>query len=315
MTLSVVGKSDLSKHVASASNPEQVEAATWRDYFLLTKPTISMLVVVTAVPGFLLPLDSTLPSPMVALAVVLGTWLASASAAVFNQFIDADIDAQMARTMQRPLPAGRVEQKTAFTLATFLGIAAFAMLYFFTTPLAAWVSVAGNLFYVLVYTMYLKRRTVQNIVIGGAAGAVGPLIGWAAVTGGLAWEAWALFLLIFLWTPPHFWALALKYKDDYARAKVPMMPVVRGDEVTRKQMFWYTLSLVPVVVSLAYPGQAGWLYLVPSLALTLWFVWLAWRLYRSHSNVEAMPLFHFSCLYLFGVFGALTLDKLVMLLQ
>ena len=298
----------------SAREVEKSSAGSWRDYLQLTKPTISMLVVVTAVPGFLLAAESGLPSPVLACTVLLGTWLASASASVFNHFVDADIDAFMTRTKHRPLPAGRVSQKTAFTFATVLGLVGFFLLYFVATPLAAWISIAGNAFYVLVYTMYLKRRTVQNIVIGGAAGAVGPLIGWAAVTGSLSWEAWVLFALVFLWTPPHFWALALKYKDDYARANIPMMPVIKGDESTRWQMFLYTLTLIPAIGSLTYFGAAGLVYLIPSMALTLWFCWLAWKLYKTKDNNAAMPLFHFSCFYLFGVFGALTIDKLIAVL-
>lgn len=298
----------------SAEDSTKSRKVSWRDYLQLTKPTISMLVVVTAVPGFLLPFSDRLPSPLLAFAVLFGTWLASASAAVFNHFVDADIDAFMTRTRARPLPSGRVSQKTAFAMATLLGLVGFFLLYFVTTPLAAWISVAGNAFYVLIYTMYLKRRTAQNIVIGGASGAVGPLIGWAAATGELSLAAWVLFALIFLWTPPHFWALALKYKEDYARAKVPMMPVVKGDHSTRWQMFLYTVSLVPTVASLTWMGHAGLIYLIPSMALTLWFCWLAWRLFRSKDNAAAMPLFHFSCFYLFGVFGALAVDRLIAVL-
>ena len=140
------------------------------------------------------------------------------------------------------------------------------------------------------------------------------MIGWASVEHAVGWPAWALFLVIFLWTPPHFWALALKYKDDYAAAGIPMMPVVRGEDVTRRQMFWYTLSLVPVVASLTVFGAAGWVYLVGAMAFTLYFVWMAWKLMRTRDSKLAMPLFHYSCLYLFGVFGALMLDRLLVAL-
>lgn len=286
-------------------------ASSWRDYFQLTKPTISLLVVVTVVPGLLLASPDGIPSMRIILAALVGTWLASSSAAVFNHLVDADIDQQMARTRRRPVASGRVNNASAAWFASILGCLSMAVFIHFTTVTAAVVSVAANAFYVLFYTMYLKRRTVQNIVIGGAAGAVGPLIGWAAIDGQMGWPAWVLFAIICIWTPPHFWALALKYKDDYAAAGIPMMPVVRGDESTRRQMFWYTVVLIPLVASLTYFGVAGWIYFVPSMGLTLYFSWLAWKLMRSKDNVHAMPLFHYSCLYLFGVFGALMADQLI----
>lgn len=287
------------------------EAARWRDYFQLTKPTISLLVVVTVVPGLLLATPGAIPSMNLVLATLVGTWLASSSAAVFNHLVDADIDQQMVRTRKRPVACGRVPNLQAGIFGAILGIISFAILWYLATPMAAWVALAANAFYVVFYTMYLKRRTVQNIVIGGAAGAVGPLIGWAAVDGSVGWPAWVLFAIVFMWTPPHFWALALKYKDDYAAAGIPMMPVVRGDESTRRQMFYYTLGLIPLVASLSWFEVAGWIYLAPSMALTLYFSYLAWKLMRTKDNSHAMPLFHYSCLYLFGIFGALMADCLV----
>ena len=298
---------------SSESSVDRVNAAGWRDYYQLTKPTISMLVVVTVVPSLLLAAGTAWPDALVSAVALIGTWLAAASAAVFNQLIDSDIDSEMMRTRARPLPSGRISAPIAAALGALLGIASFVLLYSLTTPLAAWVALAANAFYVLVYTAWLKRRTVQNIVIGGAAGAVGPLIGWAAVTGDLAWPAWVLFAIICLWTPPHFWALALKYVKDYAAAGVPMMPVVRGEESTRWQMFVYTLTLIPAVASLTVFGVAGWTYFVLAMGMTIWFAVLAWRLYRSHASTSAMPLFHYSCFYLFGVFGALTMDQLMLL--
>jgi protoheme IX farnesyltransferase len=295
--------------------------ASWRDYFQLTKPTISMLVVVTAVPAMLMPamrgtgeIGASLP---VALATLLGTWLASASASVFNHLLDHDVDMNMMRTRGRPLPSGRISNQKAFWFATFLGVTSWFVLNEYASPVSAWTAVAANAFYVLIYTAFLKRRTVQNIVIGGAAGAVGPLIGWAACTNDLglvsAWPAWALFAVIFLWTPPHFWALAIKYKADYAAAHIPMMPVVRGDAVTRWQMLLYTVSLVPAVGSLYWFGAAGLVYMIPSMLLTLLFVRYAWRLWLTGENSLAMPLFHYSCFYLFGIFGSLTADRFLSL--
>jgi protoheme IX farnesyltransferase len=201
--------------------------------------------------------------------------------------------------------------------AALLAIGSWLLLRFVASPVSAWVAVAANAFYVLVYTAFLKRRTVQNIVIGGAAGAVGPLIGWAATTNEIglsaAWPAWVLFGIIFLWTPPHFWALAIKYKADYAAAHIPMMPVVRGDAETRWQMFLYTLTLVPAVCALYWYNAAGLVYFIPSLLLTVAFVWYAWRLWLTGENRLAMPLFHYSCFYLFGVFGFLAADRLLAL--
>lgn len=296
---------------SAASSVPIVGQATWRDYFQLTKPTISLLVVVTVVPGLLLAIPGDIPSMRLVLAALVGTWLASSSAAVFNHLVDSDIDQQMTRTRRRPVASGRVQNLQASLFASMLGILSVAVLGYYTTWTAAVVAVAANAFYVLFYTAYLKRRTVQNIVIGGAAGAVGPLIGWAAVDGSIGWPAWVLFAIVFMWTPPHFWALAIKYKDDYAAAGVPMMPVVRGEESTRRQMFWYTLSLIPLVGSLTYFGVAGWVYLIPSMSLTLYFAWIAWKLMASRDNKYAMPLFHYSCLYLFGVFGSLMADRLI----
>jgi protoheme IX farnesyltransferase len=282
----------------------------WQSYYQMMKPTISMLVVVTVVPALFMA-QQDLPSLTIALASLIGTYLASGSAAIFNHLVDSDVDAHMKRTRTRPIPAGKVSSGKAAAFGVLLGVLSFFILYRWTSPLAAWIAVAANVFYVVIYTMYLKRRTVQNIVIGGAAGSVGPLIGWAAVTGELAWPAWVLFAIIFLWTPPHFWALAIKYKDDYARANIPMLPTVKGLEVTRRQIFGYTLTLVPAVLSLSFYGAAGWLYGVVSGILTLYFVWLAYKLLQSRENQRAMPLFYYSCFYLFGVFGALTLDQLL----
>lgn len=288
----------------------RAEPIAWKSFYQMMKPTISLLVVITVIPTLIMAAQG-IPDLGLALWTLLGTFLASGSAGMFNHLVDSDIDGFMARTKSRPIPSGQVPRPFAFWLASILGLASFIMLYWGASPLAAWVAMAANAFYVLVYTLYLKRRTVQNIVIGGAAGAVGPLIGWAAVTGQIAWPAWVLFAVIFLWTPPHFWALAIKYKDDYARAKIPMLPSVKGVEVTRRQIFVYTLTLVPPICSLVIWGQAGWIYGVLSISLTLYFAWLAYKLFRSRNDERAMPLFLYSCFYLFGVFGALTFDRLI----
>ncbi|RZA23400.1 MAG: protoheme IX farnesyltransferase, partial [Proteobacteria bacterium] len=271
-------------------------------------------VVVTVIPALFMTQDH-FPSLEVSFVALLGTFLASGSAAVFNHLVDQDIDQHMKRTRTRPIPAGKISTTKAATFAVVMALLSFVLLYRYATPLAAWLGVAANFFYVVIYTMYLKRRTVQNIVLGGAAGCVGPLIGWAAMTGTIEWPAWVLFGIIFFWTPPHFWSLAIKYKDDYARANIPMLPTVKGLEVTRTQIFYYTLLLIPTVFALSFFGAAGWIYSVLAGGLTLYFVWLAFKLYRTKENARAMPLFFYSCFYLFGVFGALTIDRIVTLMN
>jgi protoheme IX farnesyltransferase len=283
-----------------------------RSYLPLTKPTITLLVVVTVIPGLLLA--PSLPHVGIALAALIGTCLASASAAVFNHLLDADMDQVMNRTKKRPVASGSVSRHGAFLFGAALALVSLLILYVFTTPLAAVISLAANIFYVLIYTVCLKRYTDQNIVIGGAAGAVGPLIGYAAVTGSMAWPAVILFWIIFLWTPPHFWSLAIKYRNDYAAANVPMLPVTRGLLSTRKQIFWYTLSLFPAVLAIFLLDAGGWLYLTGAFAATLVFALKAWKLLKSGDDSRAMPLFHYSCVYVFYVFGALTADRLLSLL-
>ena len=266
--------------------------------------------VVTIIPALLLA-SQGLPPLITSLAALVGTYLASASASVFNHLLDADLDQVMNRTRGRPVPSGLVSPQGAFTFGAVLGAASLVVLYTWTTPLAATVAFLANAFYVLGYTLCLKRYTDQNIVIGGAAGAVGPLIGWAAMTGTIGWPAWVLFAVIVLWTPPHFWALAIKYKNDYATANIPMLPVTRGDESARRHIFIYTLTLIPPIISLFTFGAAGPFYLVTSLGATLYFCWKAWQLYAKHDNSGAMPVFHYSCLYLFAIFGSLTIDRLM----
>ncbi|MCB9229393.1 MAG: protoheme IX farnesyltransferase [Deltaproteobacteria bacterium] len=282
------------------------------DLFALTKPTITLLVAVTVIPSLLLATWPASPDFMKSLAAVLGASLVSASAAVFNQLVESDLDIQMDRTKRRSLACGRVSPDIGCFFAVLLGLAGLGTLWLWGHWLSALIGLLGHLFYVVVYTLGLKKRTEQNIVIGGAAGAVGPLIGWAAVTGEIAWPAWVLFLIIFLWTPPHFWALALKYEKDYAKAGIPMYPCIHGDHQTRKMMFFYTLSLIPCVLAIAFYPAVGFLYLILAGVLTAKFCLDAWLLYRSGCNTKTMPFFHFSCFYIFGIFGALALDSLFM---
>ena len=305
---SQIGRSMSIQHTA----PTPVILGTLRALFQMMKPTISLLVVVTVVPSYLIAGQGSAPLDVL-LWTLLGTYFASGSAGIFNHLADSDIDGYMNRTSSRPLPTGKVSNGLAAVTATALGILSFWILWQKAYPLTAWIALAANGFYVLFYTMYLKRRTVQNIVIGGAAGAVGPLIGYSALTGTLDLSSWILFMVIFLWTPPHFWALAIKYRDDYAKANIPMLPSVKGVPETKKQILLYTLTLVPTVAWLFAIGDGGWIYLVGSMALTLWFAWLALKLFKSADETQAMPLFLYSCFYLFGVFGFLAIDRMILL--
>jgi protoheme IX farnesyltransferase len=298
--------------IAGPLHPTSVRVG-WRDYVNLTKPTITLLVVITSIPGALLATNSLTEGLLATLYVMLGSGLASASAAVFNQLVEQESDSVMNRTSQRSLPTGRVSTRAATIFGTVIGVIGIGILYQFTTPLAALVALAGHAFYVLFYTMYLKRRTVQNIVIGGAAGAVGPLIGWAAVTGTLSGTAWMMFLLIFLWTPPHFWSLALKYKDDYSRAGIPMYPTIHGDEKTRLWIAIYSWSLLPCLVGTYFFGDIGVSSLVIGLALTAKFIIDATKLYLSHTNDTAMPLFFYSCVYTLAIFLVYAVERVIVL--
>ena len=278
-------------------------------YLQLTKPTIVLLILVTSIPSVLMAFAGNFEL-RVFVGALLGTVLAAASASVFNHVFEVRLDRHMARTRRRPLAAGRISRGRAVLFALSLGLAALAVLAWGTTMLAALLALSGIAFYALFYTLVLKPTTPQNIVIGGAAGAVGPLIGWAAVTGNLSGSAWLLFLVIFLWTPPHFWALAIHYCEDYRRASVPMYPVVHGIRKTKNLIVIYTLSLLPVLVSFYAISECSLLFFITSLALTAWFLVqaLLFRLGRCHE----MALFRFSCYYILLLFGGLAIDQLVM---
>lgn len=278
----------------------------------MTKPSISLLVVFTVLPTlFMAQSETGNLNYLVAFISLFGTYLASSSSGIFNHLIDWQIDAAMARTKKRPIPSGRVNRLVAFFLAVVLGVSSYLMLYAYTTPLAANIALFANFFYVVIYTLILKPRTPQNIVIGGAAGSVGPLIGWAAVTGTIEWPAWVLFMVIFLWTPPHFWALAIKYKDDYKKANIPMLPSVKGVKTTKNQIFIYTALLIPTVAALLYEQRASYIYGVISLGMTFYFAYLAFKLLNQDSEKKAMGVFYYSLLYIFGVFGSLTIDRVI----
>ncbi|WP_287128135.1 heme o synthase [Candidatus Cyanaurora vandensis] len=284
------------------------------DYVQLTKPRIISLLLITTAGAMWLAGRGHV-DPVLLLTTILGGALAACSANTFNCVIDRDIDQLMERTRNRPLPAGRLQPGPAIVFGVFLAGASFVTLATFANLLSAFLAQLGILFYVLVYSFWLKRTTPQNIVIGGAAGAIPPLVGWAAVTGRLDWSALALFMIIFLWTPPHFWALAMFIGEDYRKAGVPMLPVVAGNRATTQQMFFYTVATVVVTLLLFPLGVTGWVYLVGALGLGLVFIQRMVRLMgRPDDLEEARSLFRFSIFYLMLLFVTIGVDSIRFLL-
>jgi len=283
----------------------------WRDYVALTKPRIMSLLLVTGFCGMIVGARGW-PGTTTAVAAMVGLALACGGASALNHVLDRDIDPLMGeRTKQRPVASGRVAPSRALEFGLALSAFSFVLLASTVNVLTAVLALVGNLFYVVVYTRFLKRSTSQNIVIGGAAGAVPPLVGWAAATGNVNVAALILFAIVFVWTPPHFWALALLIKDNYKAAGVPMLPVVKGDRETARQIVLYSVGLVAVSLLPWAWGTVGLLYLASALALGAVFVWLAERLRRENTPRRAMVLFHYSLLYLALVFAAMALDLVV----
>jgi protoheme IX farnesyltransferase len=295
---------------ASRATPAALPASGVRqvalDLLALTKPKVQSLLLLTTVTTMLV---AGTPSLGLILATCLGGYLSAGGAGAVNHWYDRDIDAQMARTATRPIPAGRLAPATALWFGIALGALSFAWLTLTTNVLAAALSFSGFLGYTLMYTVWLKRRTWQNIVWGGAAGAVPPLVGWAAVTGGLGGLPLYLFAIVFFWTPPHFWALSLLMKDEYAKVGVPMLPVVRGEDETRRQILLYSVLLY-AVTQLPFCGGGGLdaIYLVASLVLGMVFIGLAVVLQRRADRRSALRLYLFSLLYLALLFGAMVAD-------
>jgi protoheme IX farnesyltransferase len=293
-----------------APAPARSTGQSVRAYFLLTKPRIIELLLVTTVPTMFIAARGV-PSPWLMAATLFGGALSAASANVLNCYLDRDIDALMRRTARRPLPAHRVGPGDALRFGLVLGVAGFVWLWATVNLLSAVLATSAILFYVFVYTLGLKRRSTQNIVIGGAAGAVPVLVGWSAVTGRVGLPALVLFAIIFYWTPPHFWALSLRYKDDYAAAGVPMLPVVRGARETSTQILYYTVLLVAVTLLLYPAGRMGALYLATAVALGGAFIWRALELRRDLTGRRAIRLFSFSNTYLALLFLAMAVDAVV----
>jgi len=277
-------------------------------YFALTKPRIIELLLITTVPSMVLAAGRW-PGAWPVLATLIGGSLSAGGANALNNYVDRDIDQIMKRTRTRPLARHEVPPSNALVFGIVLGVAGFAWLWVTTNLLAAAIATAALLFYVFVYTLRLKRTSTQNIVIGGAAGAAPALVGWAAVTGSLDLSAWVLFLIVFYWTPPHFWALAIRYRDDYEKAGVPMLPVVAGVEATTRKMLLYTGLMVAISLLLVPVAGMRWIYLGAAIALGAWFLWDTWRVFRRPD--DAMRLFTTSTVYLAALFGAVMLDVLV----
>jgi protoheme IX farnesyltransferase len=286
-----------------------------KGYLALTKPRIIELLLVTTVPTMIVAANG-FPRAWLIVATLIGGTLAAGGANAFNMVIDRDIDAIMERTKRRPLVTGVMSARSAALFAFALELLAFVILVVWVNPLSAWLALSATAFYVVIYTLILKRRSKQNIVIGGAAGAVPVLIGWAAVTNSLGWTPVLLFLVIFIWTPPHFWALAVRYRDDYQAANVPMMPVVASLRRTTLEILIYSVVLWALTLLIGPSAHLGWIYALSATVLGGMFTFYALRLYHHARNdkadvAEAMRLFHFSITYLSALFILMAVDVLV----
>jgi len=283
----------------------------WRDYLALTKFKVVLVMLLTATVGMCLASHNA-PNPFLLLVANLGIGLAAASAAAVNHVIDRRIDERMARTRQRPLPAGKLEPHQALTFAAIIGTAGIVILALFVNPLTAWLTLASLIGYAFIYTAYLKRATPQNIVIGGVAGAAPPLLGWTAVTGVMEADGLLLMLIIFAWTPPHFWALCIARKEDYIKAGVPMLPVTHGERFCRLQIMLYTLLMIATTALPFLTGMSGSIYLIGVSALNLRFLWWAWIVLKGDDRQQPMALFKYSIAYIMWLFAVLLVDHYLM---
>lgn len=282
-----------------------------QSYYQLTKPRIIPLLLITTAAGMWLASDGRV-DPLLLLVTLVGGTLAAASAQVLNCIYDRDIDYDMERTRHRPMPSGKVQPRDALLFAIALASLSFTLLTVFANLVSAILAMSGIVFYMGIYTHLLKRHTPQNIVIGGAAGAIPALVGWAAVTGELSWTAWLLFAIVFLWTPPHFWALALMIRDDYAKVGIPMLPVVAGEASTTRQIWIYTLLVVPTSLLLIYPlGASGVVYGAIALVLGGIFLKKAWQLLQAPTDKKvARSMFKYSILYMMLLCTGMVIDSL-----
>jgi protoheme IX farnesyltransferase len=281
-----------------------------RDLFTLTKPIVVSLLLVTTLGGMVAGMKSFPPFGLI-VWTLLGGAFAAGGASALNQYIDRDLDKHMQRTANRPLAAGRMFPAEGLAFGLALSIMSFYILAGLVNWMSAVLSVSGIVYYVWLYSILLKKNTVQNIVIGGGAGAIPPLVGWAAATGNLSAAAWFMFAIIFFWTPPHFWALSIVRKKDYERAGVPMLPVVQGDKATRRQIWLYTLLLVAITILMPLLGFSGTIFLTSALILGLWLVGIARKVYKGEGNKIAWKMYRYSSMYLMFIFLALVLDALI----
>ena len=282
-------------------------AANWRDYYEMCKPRVVMLMILTSLVGMFLAVPGMVPVDVLVLGN-LGIALVAGSGAVVNHLIDRKIDVVMKRTHNRPIPQGRVDPLQAGIFAAVIGLAGMAILLLWVNPLSAWLTLASFIGYAFIYTGYLKHATPQNIVIGGLAGAMPPLLGWSAVTGTIEADAVVLVLIIFAWTPPHFWALAIHRKEEYAKSGVPMLPVTHGERVTKIHITVYTAILVVISVIPYFSGMSSLLYLTAALALGAGFMFWSLKLMRNPAPSTAMDTFKYSIVYLALLFVALVVD-------
>lgn len=284
------------------------DSSKLRDYMALAKPRIAILLVFTTVTAMIIAAEG-LPSLQVLLATIIAGGFASGGSSAVNQYYDRDMDAKMARTAKRPIPAGRVTPMAALVYGVGLILLSAILLATFVNWLAASLAVAGAAYYIFIYTMLLKRNTVVNIIIGGGAGAIPVLVGWAAVTGELSAEAWLLFAIIFYWTPPHSWALALLVNADYSRAKVPMMPAARGEDPARQQILLYSLLLIALTLLPTPMGMLSAFYLIVATLMGMGFIWFSVRLIQLKTNLAAKQMYKYSTAYLAMLFLLMIVDS------
>lgn len=285
----------------------EMEKASWSDYLELTKPKVVALMILTTVIGMFLAVPGMVPLDALILGN-LGIALCAGAAAVINHVVDRQIDTKMARTVNRPVAKGRIQPPQAMLFAAMLGVLGMAILLVFINALTAWLTLASLVGYAVVYTLYLKRATPQNIVIGGLAGAVPPLLGWTAVTGEIHGHALLLVLIIFAWTPPHFWALAVHRKEEYAKADIPMLPVTHGEKYTKLHILLYTLIMIIITVLPFVVGMSGWLYLLGALVLGAGFLYWAIVMMIGKKPDAGMDTFKYSIIYLMALFIIMLVD-------
>ena len=282
-----------------------------KDYTTLTKPKVNLLLVITALSAIFLASDS-LPSISVLVAVIVGGTLASGGAGAINHSIDKDIDNTMNRTSKRPVAGERISKSNALLFGIVLNVASFIILTYLTNILAALMAISGTLFYVIIYSIWLKKKTYHNIVIGGAAGCFPPLVGWSAVTGDLSLSAWYLFAIIFFWTPPHFWALAMLMKDDYSKANIPMLPSVVGIKATFKPMTLHTITLILLTLVMTFVNnKLGYIYFFSCLAIGTYYLFLTFKLYKDYDRQNNLKIYKFSLLYMMLFSVIVIVDSLI----